>query len=604
MTVGPTLHYSHSRVQQYWLLSCMAFALSCLFWSKIQSSSFFDLDLRNVTGFQFWSLGSCTINPVSIFEYPWQILVLGLLMGTLAVVPVLVSQLMSFWHSIPLVLSITFLADLPGFSISVLVSCFAAACRPLRFRSRFIAIALCTAPQLFYWGCFGGARGLEPVKFGFSFTPWFCAWLIGLSTAAVVITIGHFNRYRPGLTWMATAVTLVAAVVVFRTKIGFDELDYQIYVAKNAPDQITEFHDHSITEALDQTITNPAVKKYLAGFFYPSEPIALRTELKKEIQNQLGMDRWPSWFIVPVELRYQLRKQQLFEQYDLFITRRSRSRRMPIALYYKAILSEYSPDIETIGQKETLHFYSDYPFERSRDIWYRLYGEFDSSVESIEARWRIASHWAGQGRFQQADEIISEAQKMAAEHLKLLENRQTQKDSFFSPFSPPARSAMTAFRLTKLQMRLAQLRNLISSHNRSSQPASAERLARFIMLNPHSRDYSRRLDELISQIQQTDPLYDNILLAQTLLIADEHLRSERLADLNKKFKNTDGGMQALYELALLKINLWRQQSDANPLQKKKYLDDARNVLTSFMNIYPESTFTEQVKKNLEDLPAG
>ena len=125
--------------------------------------------------------------------------------------------------------------------------------------------------------------------------------------------------------------------------IGFDELDYQLYVAKNNPESVPEFHDHSITDALDNTLTSPAVKRYLVGFFYPTEPIQLRAELKAEIQNQLSHDRWPSWFIIPEQLKYQIKRQSLLEQYDLFINLRPKSRRMPIALYYKAMLSRVQP---------------------------------------------------------------------------------------------------------------------------------------------------------------------------------------------------------------------------------------------------------------------
>ena len=78
------------------------------------------------------------VGGASIFEYPWQIVVLGLLMGILAVVPILISQLMSFGHSIIFILAVFFLASLPGFALTLLVSCFAVACRPLRFRSRII----------------------------------------------------------------------------------------------------------------------------------------------------------------------------------------------------------------------------------------------------------------------------------------------------------------------------------------------------------------------------------------------------------------------------------------------------------------------------------
>ncbi len=602
MAVGPTLHYSHKNVQRCWLLAVVAFATTCLFWSKILTGSFWSFNLGAVTSRQFWHLGHFVVTGVSIFEFPWQILVLGLLMGILAVVPVLISQLLSFAYSLPFILSVVFLANLPGFAICLLVSCVAVACRPLRFRSRFAAIALCTAPQLLYWAYFGGARGVEPVKWGFSFTPWICAWLVGLGIAGLVLGIGHFTRYRPGLVWTSTCLMLVIAVAVFEVRIGFAELDYQLYVAKNNPEQIIEFHDHSITEALDETLTNPAVRRYLAGFFYPTEPIPLRAELKREIQIQLSHGRWPSWFVVPPELEFQAKKQWLLEQYDLFISRRSKTSRMPIALYYKALLSEYSPDTQTLGQQEVLHFSSDYPHERSREIWYWLYREFGDSPESLEARWRIARHWAGPGRFEQADELLAEAQTKLGERLNLLANEPGSDETFFSLFRPPADSVMTGFKLAELQRKISQLRALISSDNRTDKPASAKRLAEFVMLNPHAPDYAEHLDRLLQQTGDNDPLRDNILLAQTKLVADDQLRAENLGRLHEEFQNTDGGMQALYELAILKIHLWRQQNESNLQQKKKYLADARATLTSFLTLYPDSICAEQVKKNLDDLP--
>ena len=602
MTVGPTLHYSHKNVQRCWLLAVAAFGVSCLFWSKIVSGSFWSFNFGAVTIPEFWHLGQSDRTVVSVFEYPWQILVLGLLMGILGVVPVLISQLMSFRYSLPFILAVFFLANLPAFAICLLISCVAAACRPLRFRSRFTAIALCMAPQLLYWGYFGGARGVEPITWGFSFTPWICAWLIGLGIAGLVLGIGHFTRYRPGLVWTFTSVFLLLALVTFETRIGFDELDYQLYVAKNNPEEAIEFREHDITEALDEMITNPsvAVRRHIASFFYPTEGIPLRAALKEKIQTELSYDRWPWWFTVPQELEYQARKQWLFEQYDLFINRRFKSHRMPIALYYKALLSEYSPDINMFRQKEILRFYSDYPYERSQDIWERLYTEFGDSPESLEARWRIAKHWAGEDKFERADKLLGEGQDKLSERLKLFEKEQTQSDTFFSPFRPPADSAMTKSKLEELQRRLNQLRNLIGEENRTDKPTSAKRLARFVTLNPHASDYTWHLDELLAQIGENDPLRDNILLAQTKLVADKQLRSKKLSQLHKKFQNTDGGIQALYELARLKIGLY--QNESNEEQKNKYLAEIRETLMSFISLYPNSVFTEQVKKILDDLP--
>jgi hypothetical protein len=541
---------------------------------------------------------------VSIFEYPWQILVLGLLMGVLAVVPVLISQLMSFSYSLPFILAVFFLADLPGFAICLLVSCIAAACRPLRFRSRIIAVALCTAPQLLYWAYFGGAWKLEPIKLGFSFAPWICAWLIGLSIAGLVLGIGHYTRYRPGLVWASTSFFLVLAIVTFEIRIGFDELDYQLYVAKNNPEEAVEFHEHDITEAFDNTLTDPAVKKYLAGSFYPTDPIPLRTELKREIQTQLSYDRWPSWFIVTPELNFRAKKEVLFKQYDLFITRRQQSKRMPIALYYKALLSEYRPDYNILGQEEEiLSFYNDYPHRDSLPIWHRLYEQFPESGESLEARWRIARDWAGRGEFDQAQKLLAQAQDKLQKRLKLLAKDQPQSETFFRPFRPLADSAMTAFKLMEMQGKLSQLRNLIGSENRAGEQDTEKRLARFVMLNPHSTDFSWHLDELLKQMGDKDPLRDNILLAKTKLDADEQERAKKLAQLHREFQNTDGGMQALYELGLLKRRQWSQQDKANSELKKKLLVETRATLTSFISLYPSSIHSEQVQKILDDLPA-
>ena len=155
LSVGPTLHYSHSNVQRCWLGALAAYCLCCLFWSKILTGTFISFSWELLRNYELWRIGRFVIEPVSIFEYPWQILVLSLLMGIIAVAPVLVAQLMSFRDSLLFAAAIFFLAGLPIFALAVVASCVAVACRPLRFRSRFIAIALCIAPQFVYWGVLG-----------------------------------------------------------------------------------------------------------------------------------------------------------------------------------------------------------------------------------------------------------------------------------------------------------------------------------------------------------------------------------------------------------------------------------------------------------------
>jgi len=607
MTVGPTFHYSHSNVLRCWLLAVAAFTFVCLFWSKVVTGLLWTFDFHQTIKFDTWHMDRLIAGGVSIFEYPWQILVLGILMGILAVVPVLVAQLMSFIYSVPFILAIFFVADLPAFAVAVLIGSFAAACRPLRFRSRFIAIALCMSPQLLYWCCFGSARTAEPVKWGFSYAPWVCAWITGLAVAAVVLGIGHYTRYRPGLVWITTIAFLAASFWVFDTKVGFSELDYQLYVACNNPRDVKEFQDHSITKYLDQTITEPSerIEKYITDFSYPTEPIPLREALKRDIEEELEEGRWPSWFPAADELAFEAKRQWLLKQYGTFIKRRPNNDRVPIARYYDALLREYECDLKVLRESEVLHFYSDYPFPRAQYQWYCLHEEFGESAESLEARWRIAVHLAGNGYFDQATELLEDAGAGVRNELERLKRKRVRpSDAFSSLFRPPPETAVTALKLVDLQRRLNQTLNLISPHNRGDDDESRARLARFVLLNPHAADFSAKIDKLLSEMKAGDPLRDNLMLSKIKLIADEQLRAERLSVLHRDFIQTDGGMQALYELGLLKLQQWHRCDQSQIEARKKALTAARAVMEEFLALYPESPCAEGVRKNLADLPGA
>jgi outer membrane protein assembly factor BamD (BamD/ComL family) len=171
-----------------------------------------------------------------------------------------------------------------------------------------------------------------------------------------------------------------------------------------------------------------------------------------------------------------------------------------------------------------------------------------------------------------------------------------KRDNLLSAFQPPAETVMTPMRLKALQARLYELKTLLSEENLEGAEGARDRLARFIMLNPHSLDYAAHLDMVLEQAGEQDGLRDNILLAKAKLIEDDQRRAERLNELSREFQNTDGGMQALYELTRLNIGRYQRESNRDRLVQ------ARNMLTSFLSLYPDSFYVEQVKKNLEDLP--
>ena len=606
MTVGPTLHYSHGNVIRCWWLAVAVYVVTCIFWSWILTGNALDIESAQRITASPWALRDFVVSPISIYEYPWQILVLALLMGIIGVGPVLVSQLLSFRYSLPLIIAVLLVARLPLMAVILLISCIAVACRPLRFRSRFISIALCITPQLIYWAVFGNAQGVDPIKWGFSFAPWIGAWLTGLAIAAAVLGIGHYTRYKPGLVFSVAGLALAIGIFTFSNRIGFAELDYQLHVIKNNPEEIPEFHSRSMTTAIDKAIADPSTRSYLKGLFYPTEPILLREDLKSEIQNQLSYDRWPNWFVdvLPDEFKYQDKRQLLQQQYDRFIDKWLKNKRVPIALFYKAMLQEYKPDVRQLGRSpdEILHFYSDYPHREALTVWYRLFDEFPDSRESLEARWRIAMHLAGQRGFGKAGQLCADAQRRLENELKLLDDAPTDEGAFLKAFVSPAKTIMTLPKIVDLKNRFAEFEVLISEQNRADTDESRWRLARFVLLNPYRLNYAAELEILLQEMQPNDPLMDNVLLAKVMLITDSKLKASELKSLGERFAGTDGGIHALYELGLLKVTLWKDPHAKE--EKQKYLAEARAILTSFIELYPRSIFGEQARILLDSLPAA
>jgi len=607
MAVGPTLHYSHPFVHRFWGLTVVVYILACFFWNRIVIGGLISLVATDVIDPGLWSLGRFAAFPLSIYEYPWQIVVLGTVMGILAAVPVLVSQLYSFRYSIPLILSVMFIAKLYFFGLFVGLSCIAAACRPLRFRSRFIAIALCMAPQVIYWAIWGGYTTADPLRWGFSYAPWIYAWLTGLFMAGIVLGVGHYTRYRPGLIFALSLVFLVLAYGIFQSRIGFAELDYQLYVAGNNPEEVVEFHSYSLSEVIDAVIADDAMRSFLFGRYYPTEPTVLRERLKEEIEQSMMTMQWPHWFEkkMPDRLYYRGRRAELRNDYRLFMERWPQSKRMPTALYFSALLNEYHPDIRHFRHTETLRFYNDYPFKSNILIWQELFNRFSQSPESLEARWRLAWHDAAEGRFERALELCQVARSMIREQLQKAQQRAERQtsESIFSAFEPPLPTVMTPRKLRDLDLRLRKLMRLIDRENQGPDEASRRRLATFVGLNPYALDYESRLNALLSETSEDDPLRDNILLARAMLTVDARERAAALRELAQTYEGTDAGIRALYEQAMSLLTVWKD-SRLDAEARRILQEDIRGLLAGFLESYPESIYADQARSLLQSLPSS
>ena len=599
MAFGPTLHYSHTNVRTFWILSTITYIATCMFWSKIVSGNMAWMGIPGLFNRSLWDLGNVVQYPLSIFEYPWQIYVLGLVMGIIATSPVIVSQLLSFRFCIPMILASMFIAKLPLFGLFLLISCVAVACRPLRFRSRFISIALCMAPQLIYWAMYGGVESVDPIKWGFSFSPWVCAWLTGLLIAGIVLAIGHYTRYKPGPIWVTTTIVMIWAIFIFQLYVSLDELDYQLYIANDDPEKIEQFQTRSLTEYIDSAMRDNEIRAYLDGQFYPDEPILLREELKREIRWGLDRGSWPIWFPVPEELDYQQKRNDLIEQYNKFIKKRPKNDRIPIALYYKGMVMEYKPDVREFGRSEKLQFHNDVPNADTLAVWWELFHKYSLSPESLEARWRIAMNWAGIGQIRDAEELCKQANVYLANRLNI-EKAEPKTDTIWTAFSEPATTALSQVKLQELGLRLKKLEQLLNASNIGPDEESVLRLSRFVRLNKYKMDYPNDLKKLLSEMKEDDPLKDNVLLALAMIEEDLNERGEKLMAITEKYGRTDAGIQAKFELGLLNVKMAKETEDGQT--KDLYLDVAKKIFENFVVDHRDSIFCEEAQTILNGMP--
>jgi hypothetical protein len=273
-------------------------------------------------------------------------------------------------------------------------------------------------------------------------------------------------------------------------------------------------------------------------------------------------------------------------------------------LYNKAIINEMHPNLRQLGHTETLHFYSDYPYYENILIWQKLYEDFPASPEALEARWRIAMQEAGRGKFDKAEELCDVAITLTSQELEKLQTQTVaQNVGIFSAFTPPPETTMTATELKDILFRLKKLRSLISPENQGITPQSRQRLAEFVTLNPYRMDYDAKLTSLLAAMDETDVLRNHILLALALTEEDPAVRLQKLTELVTAAPTSNAVVQAHYEIALIKIGLWKNQQTPADIRKTE-LNEARAILSRIVAEHGMTLWAEQAQKFLASLPTG
>ncbi|MGE4285297.1 MAG: tol-pal system YbgF family protein [Phycisphaerae bacterium] len=598
LTMGPTLHYKSHNVEVNYGLNLCVYAVVCLFWAKIMLGAIemFRFDLA-ASGFGVWSLGGFINQPISIFEFPWQMLVLAALTAIITFTPVITSQMLSVNHSLPFLIICMLVAKLPGLSFVIMISCIMVASRPLRFRSRFISIVLCSSPILIYLTVSGNSSDPDPLKWGLSFVPWILTWLLGLAMSAIILAVGHFTRYRPGQIWITSLLFFVIGLFTFFDRIGLAEVEYKQYVSDNIPEMVEGFKPHDISAVLDRAVKNPMVSIDDAFLFSGIETLQ-RGQLVSELQEMLLLGSWPYWFIENCDsdfYDYEKKRSSIIEQYDAFIANHPKSPRGIPALYYKAMLKEYKPDIPALKELEQLRFYSSYPGTAAYSSWIKLYKDHPDSVEALEARWRIAMNLAGKQKFTTSASICREILNLAEEKEKIVERSVGDEAALFRR---PPETVITPMDFRSIIFRTKYLLQFLSGDYLKEAP---EKLAEFLMLDKRSLNYRNRLALMDASLPADSALKDNVVLEIIKKDNSGLMLIEELEKFIQKTGRRDASGEAQYICGKTWARLWMDNQSS--LNSTEYLAKSRALLSTLIAEQPESLFVDEAKTILSELPA-
>jgi len=603
---GATMAYSIRLRMGFWFVDLVLYSLLNMFYLRIQRGTYFSL----AEPFESGELIAELLNPLNIFQFPGQIFVTGLIMALLCTVPILISQLYSLLHSLPFFLAVFFLGHNPILCLCLFVSCALAGFEPLRFKSKFVAAVLCLLPEVLYWVLYSGKNPEENVlRWAVLYAPWALAFLISVAIFGLVLMIGHFLRYRPGVLMPIFALLLAGTVLLFHFKIGMDERAFQANVSRWNPKQIPQFHNRSIVPLLEEELAQRRKKSpYLTDELIMTQ---LRLEWRGAFLTSMPSD--PTTLANREVIKFYQAKVNAVDHIQSFIEKYPEDERVADALYYKALLFDLSVDLRALRSEDTLRFYYDIPTSHSEkaDIWAEILERFADSDVAIEARWRLARLGAGRKpkkntetfKFNQALELLNQAKQRCEVLLQQREKQTTKPTSWTNWLGSVFRRAeptLTSEELLSLQQRIGKLMMVIDKENRTGHLRHEERLAEFVGLDPHQLNYEERLKALLFDSPEPDPLIDNIELAKTLLIQDNNERIAKLTELITRFEDRDGGIQARLELALTLL-AERKRSEYRDT-REVLLARSREQLKAIIKLRPDSVLAQYAQELLKANP--
>ncbi len=502
-------------------LGFLGYLVANLFWQYLTGGDWLAGVTPSLSAYQQALLTPLTDifhRPLGIINYPWMIVVVGLLLSVLIFTPLLTSIICRLWAAMALVLIVALVGRAPILALTLALGCIFAARTRLRNDFPFLALLVGLIPVGIYLYVFSMAGGDSatplPIQRWIPYAPTAVALLVPCLVAAAVLPLVRLTGWKMGIIAPAVLTVLLGPLLAFYLKVGPAELDYAVITAG------------------------------ISGNCAIFEPVVLETwrSANADAADTPGDLR----DAIAKDLRQ--RQQEVAGRCDRFIAEHPTSVRAPAVLWIKAQCQSLQID-EPALWAGMIKYVESYPLEESRPTWQALAADHGRSSQAALARWKLAELTLRQGDMTGAIEHLRKASAaMATMPGPEARAAGSERTAVFTPRPPIPDAAY----YERAKIDVSRLIWMMEANDVLTDAASARAMTAYLSVNPYQYTYSSQLGALLENPAYRDSkMGNNIRLAVARAASNLDDKVQMLERIARDSRDTDAVAEANFELGRL-----------------------------------------------------
>lgn len=552
------LDSSVPRMVLFVALNLAGYVAANAFLHYLTTGSWIDLSFASFGVSMLSPLGKTLLQPLSIFAWPWMIVVVGLLVAVVIFVPIIVAVLYRLWISTFFILAVAVVGHAPLLAVFLGLGCLLAGKTRLRSSVPFLAFMVGLVPVMLYLYVFTAPseHDLFGLRWFALYIPFILANVVAVLAAALVLLLARLTRYRPIIVWPVLLMCLAVPVALFHFAIGPAEMAFSVLAEEVQSGEgflgtqtVEEFRRLHLT-------TSPA------GRTYDATLAAVQSDLER-------------------------RRSSLLKRCGRFMKRYPDSPRGPAVMWIQASALDMQIDPLTFPNG-LIRITADYPCGGSVEMWSLLSERYGRTPQGMVAQERLGVAALRGGRIKQAQEHLQQVRAQLGAYLDG-QSDSVPAGAWSRVFSPAEPLPSDDFCRDMLHEACHLLWLMEVNKVSQEQPANAEAFADYMRLWPFRGVSKQELRELARRHGVT-PLADNFLLQSAM---QERQDMDRAAALDTAASEVnDAAIIANYELGRMALRLGK-----SPEWTGRGLRPAEEYFRIVVNA-PESPYSAMARQDL------